>query len=103
ALVNRAQLAGGSDYEMAVRDYTLALGVKPDDYKVRQQLGTLYLENSKYKKAIEQFDIFIMRVEMEKEDLVESFAGDTEQIVKMRQKGILEINEKIAPAYNNRG
>ncbi len=103
SLVNRAQMAArNGNFEMAIKDYKLAIDIMPDSYNVRKRLGTLLLENGQYQESIDQFSSFISRAEAEMKESVSFYESETNEFDQMRESAIQEWNKLLAPVYNNR-
>lgn len=113
ALVNRGRLYSDvRDFDRAVKDFSLAIDVMPDDHAILSDLATALLENGQYKAALEGYDEYIATMEAQKAEASEFFAAnpnvakDSEEnrdLEGMRRSAIEEVNEKLARAYNNRG
>jgi tetratricopeptide (TPR) repeat protein len=111
ALVNRGRLyAEAGNFQAAIEDFELALATGPEDYAIRQELATTYLQNGQFQEALQQFDMYINRVEAEKKEMLAFYSPDQtndpeekSEYREMQKRSETNWNATLAMAYNNRG
>lgn len=112
ALVNRGTLfMEMGEYEKAIADFSQAIDISVDLNNIRQKLGTAYLRNSEFTKAIEQYDKYIDQLEAKKQDVISRFTPDSTKTPDtqsinlnevIRNEIIAEVDDQLAIGYNNR-
>ena len=113
AFANRARLYDKTgEYQKAIDDFETALAIGPEDYFLRRELGTAYLQAQKYRDALRELDLYISRAEKEMQEALEAFAVDTSaahstetlsDLADSRRRIKSRFLSELAIAYNNRG